>query len=64
MLCDLNFDLYYTGLEGEFKSLFTQSDVLRIKEVAEGNFGKSLIFLLSAVSRTPKGHEPRKGRVV
>ena len=29
VLCNLNFDLYYTGLEGEFKSLFTQSDVKR-----------------------------------
>jgi hypothetical protein len=29
--------------------VFTQSDVLRIKEVAKGNFWKSLIALLSIV---------------
>ena len=29
-----------------------QANVLRIKEVAEGNLGKSLIFLLSAVRRS------------
>ena len=37
---------------GKINLLFTQSDVLGIKEVAEGNLGKSLIFLLSAVIRS------------
>ena len=51
VLCNLNFDLCYTGPEGKFKSLFTQSDVRRnaeFKSWAENNgfedFAKQYIY--------------------
>ena len=37
--CNRNFDLCYTGREGEIKSLFTQSDVPGLCDAAKGGLG-------------------------